>query len=504
MMSRHLLLGTVAFVWLAAHIPVVSLLPVVGAQTPVTFSEHVAPILFTNCTSCHRPGEAAPFSLLGYKDARPLARAIAAATASRSMPPWKAGPGDYAFANERRLTPDQIRTIERWVADGALEGDPAKLPLLPPFTEGWQLGRPDLVVSMAEPFEVPAKGADVYRSFVVPLNLDRDVWVRAVDFRPSARAVVHHSLFFLDSTGAARERDDDDPAPGFSGGMGGVAGLGGRRNGLGGLLGGGGAGRGAGRGAAAAAPTGLEQVVTGAGGLGGWALGGRAVELPDGLAFFVPKGADLILSTHFHPSGKAESERSTVGLYFASAPPTQAFTGIQLPPIFGVLEGLDIPAGESRYTLTDSFVLPIDVKAFGVGAHAHYLGKTMTLMATLPDGTTKNLLSIPDWDFAWQERYAYSEFVSLPKGTRLNATVTFDNSAANRRNPISPPVRVTWGEESNDEMGSVTLQVVAARPGELPQLQQAMAAHIRAAALSRPGLTQLLLRRAASGRRGRP
>ena len=225
--------------------------PAVPASGPVTFSEHVAPIVFSNCAPCHRPGEAAPFPLLGYRDARPLAKAIASATSSRSMPPWKAGPGDYHFRNERRLTDAQIRTIAQWVADGALEGDPATLPPLPRFTEGWQLGQPDLVVMMGEAFEVPAKGPDVYRSFVVPLGLDRDAWVRAVDFRPSARSVVHHSLFFLDNTGAARERDEDDAGPGFSGGMGGAAGLGGRRNRLGGLLAGRGAGRGAaGRGAA--------------------------------------------------------------------------------------------------------------------------------------------------------------------------------------------------------------------------------------------------------------
>ena len=198
------------------------------AQTSTTtFSEQVAPILFTNCTTCHRPGEAAPFSLLSYRDARPLAKAIAAATASRVMPPWKAAPSDYAFDNARRLTDEQIATIQRWVADGAPEGNPAKTPALPRFTEGWQLGTPDLVVTMPEPFEVPASGPDVFRNFVVPLNLDRDTWVRAVDFRPSARAVVHHSLFFLDATGAARARDAEDPAPGFPGGMGG-AGLSGR------------------------------------------------------------------------------------------------------------------------------------------------------------------------------------------------------------------------------------------------------------------------------------
>lgn len=408
-----------------------------SAQGPDTFSEHVAPIVFGNCTPCHRPGEAAPFPLMGYRDARPLAKAIATATSSRVMPPWKAGPSDYAFQNARQLSTDQIATIQRWVDDGMLEGDPARLPAMPRFIEGWQLGQPDLVVTMGEAFEVAARGPDVYRNFVVPLNVERDTWVRAIDFRPSARAVVHHSLFFLDATGAARERDAGDPLPGFAGGMGSARVLGaGRGNGLAGLL----TGRGAAR------PD--DQIARAGGGLGGWALGGRALELPAGLAFFVPKGSDLILSTHFHPSGKVEREQSTVGLYFAAAPPTQAFTTIQLPPIFGVFEGLDIPAGEGRYTLKDSFVIPVDVRAFGVGAHAHCLGKRMTLTATLPDGTVRTLLRIDDWDFSWQERYSFKDFVSLPKGTRLDAEMSYDNSAANKRNPARPPVRVTWGEES--------------------------------------------------------
>src|SRR5262245_47300714 len=225
--------GTVA---LFVHPPDVS-----NAQALVIFSEHVAPIVFANCAICHRPGEAAPFSFLSYCDARPLAKAIAAATASKTMLPWKAGPSDFAFDNARRLTDEQIATIQRWVVDGAPEGDPAKTPPLPRFTEGWQLGAPDLAVSMSEAFDVPATGPDVYRNFVVPLNLDRDVWVRAIDFRPSARAVVHHSLFFLDATGVARERDESDPGPGFRGSMGGGVRLGGARTGggrgLAGLLG---------------------------------------------------------------------------------------------------------------------------------------------------------------------------------------------------------------------------------------------------------------------------
>jgi len=457
-----------------------------NAQAPVTFSEHVAPIVFANCTTCHRPGEAAPFSLLSYRDARPLAKAIASATALHVMPPWKAGPSDYEFANARRLTDDQIATIQRWVADGAPEGDPGKTPALPRFTEGWQLGAPDLAVSMSEAFDVPASGPDVYRNFVVPLNLDRDTWVRAIDFRPSARSVVHHSLFFLDATGAAREQDAADPLPGFPGGMGGGRVVG-QERGLAAILG---------NGSRDAQADGVAR----AAGLGGWALGGRALELPQGLAFFVPKGSDLILSTHFHPSGKAEREKSTVGLYFASAPPMQAFTNIQLPPVFSVFEGLDIPAGQERYTITDSFVIPVDVRAFAVGAHAHYLAKEFTLKATLPDGTVKTLLSIGDWDFSWQERYRFKDFVPLPKGTRLDATISYDNSAANKRNPSRPPVRVYWGEESTDEMGSVGLQVVTADRRDLPALQQAIAAHIREEATSKPGLRQLLQRRAGRGR----
>jgi hypothetical protein len=455
------------------------------AQGPITFTQHVAPILFANCTGCHRPGEAAPFQLMNYRDARPLAKAIASATSSRIMPPWKAAAGDVEFANVRRLTDAEIETIQRWVADGALEGDAKFLPVLPRFTEGWQLGPPDLAVTMGEAYEVPASGPDVYRSFVVPLNLDRDVWVRAIDFRPSARAVVHHSLFFLDGTGTARERDAEDAGPGFRGSMGGGVRLGGSGRGLAALIGGGGG----------ANDPPADPIARVAGGLGGWALGGRALELPPGLAFPVPKGSDLILSTHFHPSGNVQMEKSTVGLYFASGPPTQAFTTIQLPPLFGVFEGLDIPPGQERYTVQDSFVIPIDVKAFSVAAHAHYIGKEMKLTATLPGGAVKTLLWIKDWDFSWQERYRFKDFVDLPKGTRLDTFISYDNSAANKRNPSRPPVRVTWGEESTDEMGSIGVQVVAANRGELPQLQRAFNEHLRMAATTRPGLRQLLQRR---------
>ncbi|MBT7865046.1 MAG: hypothetical protein HN763_01640, partial [Opitutales bacterium] len=194
-------------------------------------------------------------------------------------------------------------------------------------------------------------------------------------------------------------------------------------------------------------------------------------------AYHLPKGSDIILSTHFHPSGKEETELSIVGLYFSKEPPKQRFTGIQLPPAFGALAGVNIPAGESNYTKKDSFVLPVDVKAFGISSHAHYLGKRMKMTATLPDGELKELLTIDDWDFSWQEQYRYEDYVFLPAGTRLDGEVVWDNSEDNINNPNTPPKRVAWGRESDDEMGSVTLQMVAANPSEFGRLRKEIRNH---------------------------
>ena len=478
--------------WVAASYPAVAgaLLMLAGSKVPiqandsVTFTENVAPIVFAKCASCHRPGEAAPFPLTTYAEVKRRGTLIAKAVTSRAMPPWKAVASDYAYKGDRRLSDAEIETVKKWVDAQMPEGDPAKLPPMPSYTPGWQLGPPDLVVSMSEPFEVPAYGPDVYRNFVVPLNLSEDKWVRAVDFRPSARSVVHHTLFFLDGTGTARAADARDPKPGFPGEMGGFSGARGQlmRMLLGGNLS-----------AQTSANAAMTDEARAVGTLGGWALGANARALPDGLAFFVPKEAELVLSTHFHPSGKAEHEASTIGLYFSPTPPTQAFAGLALPPLFGVFEGIDIPAGEKEYTIRDSFVLPVDAKAFNVGAHAHYLAKRMKLSATFPDGTTRTLLQIDDWDFAWQDQYPFESFVLLPKGTRLDGSITYDNSADNPRNPSHPPKRVAWGEQSTDEMGSVGLLVVAAHEDEMPRLQQAYADHVRQAAMTRPGLRRLMM-----------
>ena len=370
----------------------------------VTFAEHIAPIIFASCTSCHRDGEPAPFVLKSYRDVSKRGRMIRRVTKSRYMPPWHPEEGWGEFKDSLRLSEKQLDLIDRWVETGMAEGDPKKTPAVPKFPDGWRLGEPDLVVSMTEAYEVPASGPDIYRNFVVPLDLDEDRWVRAVEIRPSARPVLHHTLYFLDSTGAARKLDARSRTPGFSG-------MGFRRTGS----------------------------------LGGWAVGATPRFLPVGLARPLAAGSDLILSTHFHPSGKVEHEKTTVGLYFAKEAPSRSFTGFQIPPLYGSLSNIDIPAGESNYVVRDSFTLPIDIDLVSVGAHCHYIGKSMQAVATLPDGSSKKLFRIADWDFNWQGRYQYAEPIRLPAGTRIDAVITWDNSADNPRNPYDPPRRIRWG-----------------------------------------------------------
>ena len=459
------------------------------AVAEVTFSKDIAPIIFENCSACHRPGEAAPFSLLNYSDVKERGELIAEVVQERLMPPWKAVPTDYPFRYERRLTEKQIELISKWVDLGMPEGDNSEAPSAPKFTSEWTLGEPDLIVSMKQAYHVPADGPDIYRNFTIPLGLDKEQWVKAVAFRPSARSVVHHSLFFFDATGRARELEAEDEEPGFKGGMGAMMRLRGSPPlpSLG--------EKDAGAGDQIRRQLGQKLAQTGKGGtaaastfgpLGGWALGAQPHLLPDGLAYRLPAGSDLVLATHFHPSGKMEDETSTVGLYFAKQPSTRLFTPIQLPPAFGALKGIDIPPGEREYVIEDSFELPIDVEAFGVGAHAHYLGKSMTLTATFPDGERRTILSIPDWDFAWQEQYRFADYVKLPKGTRLHSRITYDNSKDNPRNPSDPPARVRFGEESTDEMGSINLLTLASDEAELPVLMDAYRSHFRAAVMKVP------------------
>ena len=408
----------------------VSLTNVGIAAAPVTFNQHVGPLLHRHCALCHRPGEAAPFSLLTYADAVKKSRTMARATESRSMPPWKAEPASYPYRDERRLTEGEIELIQAWVKAGTPQGSgPAPEP--PKFASGWRLGEPDLVVEMPSTYHVPADGPDIYRNIAVSLGLTEDKWVTAIDMRPSARAVVHHVLYFADPTGRIHEKPFQGTEPGF-GGM---------------------------RVGGSTIP------------LGGWAVGAQPQFFPEGLALRVPKGSDFVVQYHFHPTGKPEAEKSRIGFYFAKKPAERTLTRIPMPPHYSLFSGLDIPAGEKDFVIRDSYTLPVAVDAVSVGAHAHYIARQLKLVATLPDGEVKALLFIKDWDFAWQDRYTFRDLVALPKGTRLDTEIHWDNSADNPRNPSNPPIRVRWGEESRDEMGSIGLIVVPHEESDLKILR---------------------------------
>ena len=325
-----------------------------GAAEKVTFTETIAPIVYQNCVSCHRPGEAAPFSLITYDDVRKRGALIATVTQSRYMPPWHAEHGYGEFAGERRLSSEQIAAIAEWVKQGMPEGDRARMPKLPECTEGWHLGKPDLIIEMPAAYEVPASGPDIYRNFAIPTGLTEDKWVRAVEFRPTARKAVHHALFAYVGSGAMKAIDGRDGKPGFVG-----------MNGLG-----------------AGASV---QTTNSSGELGGWAVGTVPTFFADGEALPIAKNSDFIVQMHFHPIGKTESEKSLIGLYFASQAPERKLLGIGLPAVFGVGAGLDIPAGAANYSIKDSVTIPADVRAIGISAHAHYLGKEFKATATLPD-----------------------------------------------------------------------------------------------------------------------
>jgi hypothetical protein len=279
---------------------------------------------------------------------------------------------------------------------------------------------------------------------VIPLNLPEGKWVSAIELRPSARPVVHHVLYYADSTGQARRLDENDPEPGYEGDMG------------------------AGRGSVS---------------LGGWAVGQQPHLYPSGVALPLAKGSDLVLQYHFHPSGKPETEKSQIGLYFADKAPERNLVSIQLLVVFGYFAGVNIPAGEPNFRVEDSWVLPVDVEGVTIGAHAHYIGKEMKLTAELPNGEKNVVLWISDWNFAWQDRYFFESFAQLPKGTRLKAEIRWDNSAENPFNPSSPPVRVKWGEQTTDEMGSLTLQVLPKRASDFETLQQAYQMHLLSSAI---------------------
>ena len=432
-------------------------------KNSVTFNADIAPIIHNKCAMCHRPGQVGPFSLLTFKDVKRSAQTIEAVIDSGYMPPWKPVNHNVEFANDRRLSKQQQEKISRWIKAGMPEGDGPKAEV-PQFPDDWMLGKPDLVVTMQGEFKVPASGPDVYRSFVFPLDLAEDKWVKAVELKPNAKSSVHHALFFVDTGGNARMMDGSDGKAGISG--------------MGFLAGGGGDERGAG-GRAFRVGSALAQ------GLGAYVPGSFPTKLPGDLAMHLPAGSDVVMQTHFHPAGKAETENAQLALYFADKPPSKKLVPIQVPPMFGFGMGINVPPGKKDYTVSDRFEIPIDIEAISVGGHAHYICRHMSMIATLPDGRSIDLMKIEDWDLDWQDRYYFKEPLKLPAGTVLNTKLVYDNSEDNPENPNQPPKTIRWGRQSDDEMGSVTLQVVAAHASQTVQLEQATRQHMVASVTNR-------------------
>jgi tetratricopeptide (TPR) repeat protein len=396
------------------------ILPVSSPQTAPapTFNRDIAPIVFNNCVTCHHSGHNSPFSLQTYEDVRSRADEIAAVTRSRYMPPWKPETGyGGPFQGARGLSEQQIETIGRWVSSGAREGESDDLPQAPIVTGDWRLGLPDVVVRMPDAYELGASGPDVFRNFVLPIPSTVPRYVKAVEFIAGSHA-VHHANLRIDETAASRQRDAEDPLPGYDGLMA----------------------------PSARYPEGYFL---------GWTPGQLPPMSPE-LAWRLNPGSDVVVQLHLRPTGHIEHVQVAIGLYFASAPPHLLPTMLRLGKQY-----MNIPPGKKDFLVTDSYTLPVDVDIHAVQPHAHYRARKIEGFAKLPDGKTEWLIRIPDWDFDWQDTYRYVEPVSLPKGTTLTMRYTYDNSAANPRNPQLPPQRVRWGQNSTDEMGDLWIQVVA-------------------------------------------
>ena len=399
----------------------------------VTWTE-VAAVVHEECSSCHRDAGPAPFSLLTESDAIARAAQIADAVRSDRMPPWLPVDEGVEFEGERRLTDYQRTVLLEWAENGTASGDPADHPSAPVWPDGWALGEPDLILTMNEEYPVPSEGSDHFRNFVLRVPLDEPRYVRAVELRPTNPRVVHHATMRVDPTVSSRMEDARDPLPGFDDMFSRTE---------------------------ARPPGGFFL---------GWTPGRVPRENPEGLAWTLEPGTDFIVQLHLRPTGMHEEVAAEVGLYFTDRRPTTT-------PVIVRLGGqtMDIPAGESDYVVEDEFRLPVAVQALGVYPHAHYLADEMEVWAELPDGARQSIISIPDWDFNWQDAYRYADPVDLPAGSLLKMRYSFDNSSANPQNPNSPPARVVYGPASADEMAELWLQVTTPRATDLLVLQREMA-----------------------------
>jgi hypothetical protein len=391
-----------------------SLTVLASAETkaaPRTFAKDVAPILQARCQTCHRPGEAAPMSLLTYQEARPWAKAIKEAVLLKRMPPWFADSKVGHFQNDRSLSEAEISTLVGWVDSGAQEGNPKDLPAPAKFVTGWNIGEPDLVLEMPEAFDVPASGTVDYQYVILPQKFPEDRWIQAAEVRPGARSAVHHVIAFIREPGSKWMRDK--PA--------GVAFV------------------------PDANEKGDRPSITGDI-LAGYAPGVPAVQLAPGQGRLVKAGSDIVFQLHYTANGKATQDQSKVGVVFCKTPPT-----MRVMTLAANNSRFTIPPGDANYKVESQLELAHEVKLRALAPHMHLRGKDFEYRLIFPTGETHTILSVPRYDFNWQLWYTPAEDMILPKGTKVACTAHFDNSANNPANP-DPTKAVRFGEQSWEEM----------------------------------------------------
>lgn len=384
-----------------------------GNSVPPTYNGEVAAILRRSCQACHRPGGAGPFPLLTHSQAAKRAGDLADVAERRLMPPWKPAPGfGPPLLHDRTLLPREIEVLRSWADAGAPEGDGEPPPPLAEPPGGWELGEPDLIVEMPEDFAIPPAGDDIYRCFVMPTALPADRFITAMEVRPGNPRVVHHTFSYVDNRGIGRGRDSADAGPGymcFSGFTG-------------------------------------DQVF---GAMGGWTPGNEPHPFGEGIGLHLPRGVDVVMQVHYHPSGKPERDRTRIGLHLAKGPVRQALQWISA---CANPETFVLPAGDPNIRIQTELTLPMDVDLHAMTPHMHLLGRSLRAVVRLPDGRIRPLIAIDDWDFNRQDTYYLRDPLRLPKDAMILLEGRFDNSEGNPRNPKRPPEEVRWGEATTDDM----------------------------------------------------
>jgi len=391
----------------------------------VTFNRDILPILQTNCQSCHRAGEIGPMPLLTYEGTRPWAKAIKSAVVGKKMPPWFADPRYGHFANDRRLSDADIAKISAWVDAGAPEGDATDKPAPKQWLDGWNI-KPDVVFTMPKAYSVPKTGTVEYTYFVIPSGFTKDTWVEDAEIRPGNRSVVHHVSVYIRPPGSQWLKDAPRDGSAYVPPRRGAQGVSLPKN--------------------DAPPSGPAQ--------NEWFVGYVPGIQPQRYfapemdsAKLIPAGSDIVFELHYTANGKeAGDDQSKVGFILAKQPPKYRLLTL------GVADAtFAIPPGDANYEGHANATFDEPVTVIYLQPHMHLRGKDMEIRFQYPTGESETMLNVPHYSYLWQTIYYEKEPLSVPKGTRVNVTAHWDNSANNPLNP-DPTATIKWGDQSWDEM----------------------------------------------------